>query len=226
MSESYDFFLKIVNAGEVHRFESDEPGVARLKVETELEAEEYLYLRKGEDFGGFVTELIQAASLGINQLTMLIEAYAPLAPDLLNISIKETIESFDDFLELYLIITGINTKWKELSKKQFRSFSDFFPFKSRSRKPEVKILCNPDERNEGARIGWEANKHEVRHYIDPKKAGSHRLYLTEKRYVLFYRSPNNNFFGIIGRDEKTIVRLKELFKEEWKSAKMPKPILY
>ena len=224
MLSSEDFFLNVINSGEVQRFDADEPGVTHLKVDTENEAQEFVYLRKGEDFGGFITQLIHAASFGIDQLTILIKAYAPLNPEIMKIHIKEPLEHIDDLLEIYLIITGIKNKWQELSKDHFRYFSKFPLFKRPFPMPEVKILCNPDERNEGARRGWEALGHEVRHYSDPKQSGSHRLYLTEKRYVLFYRSPNSKFFGLLGRDKDTICHLKELFIEEWENAIIPKPI--
>lgn len=215
-----EFYLNIVKAGRVSRFEADEPGVTLLKDDFRNEAEEFLFLRKGEDFGAFLIQAMEALSWGPDIMKTLYYAYEPIT-DFAGFHIENALElDWDKFLTSYLLISNS----LELSKKQLEKIKERFWYRrtQKKSKPVICILCYPDKRNERARVGWEALGAKVRHYKEESQKGSHRLYLNEKRYAMFYRSAEERFFGFIGDDQDTISRLKELFEAEWERAKDPK----
>lgn len=229
------FLLEIVKAGAIESFEANEPGVTALKDDFRYEAEKFLFLRKGEDFGGFLLQLLEALDQGPDAVMALTNAYESIS-DFTDLSIERLVKfDWKEFLVWYIAVS----KALEMSSKQVKKLKKFIwerllsrphipkrkskPVSRRKSKPDIRLLCSPDARNERARIGWEAIKAQVRHYPKKSQAGSHRFYLNEKRFTLFYRDVRGHFFGLIGHDLKSITKLKELFEIEWAGAKIPKP---
>lgn len=226
MNNNEQHFLSVVKAGSIDRFEADEPGVLHLKEEFRDERPEYLFLRKGEDFGGIAIMLLEALERGPEAIQAVHAAYHGVVD--LSTVVIDRIQEFDwkEFLILYVLIS----KSAELSGKHIEAiikpFWERIVKRSRSgtgKKKDLRLLCSPDERNERARIGYEALGYQVRHYPEKYQAGSHRLYITNKRYALFHRAQGGKFFGVRGRDKSTIKRLTELFEEEWDHAIIPSP---
>jgi len=225
MADKEENFLSIIRAGSIDRFEADEPGVLLLKEDFRDENPEYLFLRKGEDFGGFAIMLLEALERGPEAITSVCAAYQGVV-DLSSVALQGVIDfDWKEFLACYLLIS----KSAELAEKHLETIVKPFwdkivkRFKRRSTKTkkDLRLLCSPDERNERARIGYEALGYQVRHYPKKGDAGSHRLYISSKRYALFYRAGGNRFFGVQGRDKGTITRLAELFEQEWALATIP-----
>jgi hypothetical protein len=179
-------------------------------------------LRKGEDFGGFLIQVVEALDIGPEAIEMLHQSYQSFC-DLSDICIQRVIKL--DWKEIVAWYLAISKSW-EIGEKQFKRLKEIIlPPRKRPKKPDLRLLCYPDKRNELARVGWEALGYQVRHYRKKADKGSHRLYISDKEYALFYRAPDDSFFGLTGKDKKTIGRMKTLFEIEWAKAKTPRPIL-
>jgi hypothetical protein len=71
---------------------------------------------------------------------------------------------------------------------------------------------------------WKAMGTQVRFYKEDTEAGSHRFYLNEKGYAVFWRQgldENTRFYGFEGTEPEIIQRLKAIFEEEWAVANTP-----
>lgn len=184
-------------------FEADTPGIVTLKAQFADEAEEFLWLRKGEDVGADIiaTFLALVNTLGNLNLMELVTAYA------LFHAVKEGMKN--DYKAIWKL-------W-ERAQKLFKEN----PFSGRKPK-DLRILCWPDEDNEEARPLYEVQGYSVRHYRDERLRGSHRFYLNDERYCLFFRTPDERFFGFIGKDTEVMSQLRTHFEYEWDNAVVPK----
>lgn len=221
-----DIPLQADPAGTAVRFEADEPEIALLKAWFLVHSPRRLLLRKGEDFGGFALQVTDALLRG----PRVFRSYA--AQDLGHTRLASPeihallSADFDALTEYYLKIS----QELEMTAQQFRSFithvrnwlPDSLGTQAEYLPPgDLRILCRPDERNERARRGWEAEGYRVRHYKRDGDAGSHRLYIAADRYAVFFRTEGGRFFGLLGEDTSTITRLTQLFEDEWRTAKQP-----
>lgn len=185
----------------VERFEANEPGIAILKAEFLDEADDYLYLRKGEDFGG---DLIGYMSIQVNALA--------------DASLINLVASLVVFVQAAETVARYYPKIKRMIADARKRFTEA-PWK---RKPkDLKLLLWPNIRNEEARPLYEVQGYQVRFYVSKRDMGQHRLYLNEKRYCLFLRTGEDRFLGFIGRDAETHQSLKSFFETEWRKARKP-----
>ncbi|HDH08720.1 MAG TPA: hypothetical protein ENG96_04495, partial [Gammaproteobacteria bacterium] len=162
-------------------FVADEAGVSRLKREVRIRAKEYLYLRKGEDFGCVIQMLFEAWNSGSVDIQLIWDAYSTnLDPlyDLSNISLNSLL---DLDLEAWLWFYNIISKRKELLVKSALAMDELLTKTGQWVKgANIKILCCEDEINLRAGLGWRALGCEIRRYRDEKTSGSHRFYLSER----------------------------------------------
>lgn len=198
-------------------FVANKSGISQLKLMTRQEAHEFLYLRKGEDFGcvmQMMYELLSQSPETIHATYSMYQSHFPQLADI--VSVEDLINlNWGKILAFYLLIT----KGKELIIKAEKSLESFWhkvrKGKPTPRIPDLQIICNPEEINEIARLGWESMGFRVRHYIDSKQAGSHRFYLTENSYCFFIKKTDSTFFGFKGSDIAVINELKQQFEDEW-----------
>lgn len=207
-------------------FTTDQAGISWIKRITRQETREFLYLRKGEDFGGLLQFLVELASQAPEQIEATFSLYMDTFPDLLKDIDYQSLVKLDwaQILAFYIVMS----KGKELIVKSEKKLAEWLRIgKPKLPKlPDLRIICNPDEVNEAARLGWESLGFKVRHYRDTARAGTHRYYLSEKCFVFFIRRPDRTFFGFRGTDSSIIRDLKKQFEEEWTPpfTKEPDPI--
>lgn len=195
-------------------FEADLAGISQLKREVHRKADEFLFLRKGEDFGAFIEMLLELMAHTPEQITAVFSLYFERFPELAaSIDLQRLTEiDWKKILAFYILMT----KGKELAIKTWKKMKEILVAgRDKDRLPKLRILCIPDEVNEKARIGWEEMDFQVRHYKDKRQAGSHRYYLTEKEYCFFIRKPDSTFFGFRGADKNVISDLRSQFDLEW-----------
>lgn len=203
--------------GDSEWFEANSSGISQLKLITRQDANEFLYLRKAADFGAVMQMLFELISQSPDTIHTVYSAYLSQIPELgITVSADDMINlNWEKILAFYLILT----KGKELTITTAKALKSFWTRvrkgKSTPRIPDLRIICYPDEINEMARVGWESMGFKIRHYIDPKQAGSHRFYLSEKSYCFFIRKPDSTFFGFRGSDIGVIRQLKAQFQNEW-----------
>lgn len=204
-------------------FEANSSGISQLKMMTRQDAHEFLYLRKGEDFGGVMQMLFELMSQSPEVIQATYSMYLSHIPEIASeVSLDALLEvDWAQVLAFYLIITKV----KELVIRNGEALKSWWENIRKGKPtpsiPYLRIICNPDDVNERARIGWESMGYEVRHYADPKQAGSHRYYLSEKSYCFFIRKPDSTFFGFRGSDPSLINELKSQFEQEWHTAIIP-----
>lgn len=221
-----DLPIKMDRAGKIDRFEATEPEIALLKAWFLVKSPSKLLLRKGEDFGGFALQVVDALLRGPDVMASYYNHYLG-NPHPGPVELQELIDGdTESIIRWYLYIS----KSMEMAAKQFRWFLKHVqPWVGKgggqtreSGNRDFRILCWPDKRNERARSGWEREGIQVRHYKLKKDAGSHRLYIGNGIFAVFYRT-GDRFFGLRGSDEATSDRLSELFQDEWNKAKTPRP---
>lgn len=183
-------------------FEANEHGIATLKAEFLAEAEEFLFLRKGEDFGGDVIGFMAAA---INALS--------------DVSLTDRMKDLIVYAVASEKIAKYYPQIRKLIDKARESYQTT-PWKGRKPK-DLKILLWPDETNREAQPLFERQGYMVNYYASPDKKGSHRFYLNEKRYCLFLRTEQDRFLGFIGDDETVRAGLKAVFEREWEESVLP-----
>ena len=199
--ENMEVFLERRHVSGIEQFEANEPGIAVLKAEFLAEANEYLYLRKGEDFGGDI----------IGYMATCINALADVS----------LIDAVKDFV-VYTTAAEHVAKYYPAIKKKISQVEERFRHNPWTRKPKkLHILLWPDEQNEAARPIYEAQGYEVHFYSSELDKGQHRLYLNEKRYCLFLRTSDNRFVGFIGSDVQMNNALKTQFEAEWGKSRKP-----
>ncbi|MBI2919236.1 MAG: hypothetical protein HYY01_14780 [Chloroflexi bacterium] len=195
--------MKRAPLGGTERFEADQHGIVALKAEFLDEADEFLWLRKGEDFGGDVIGYMSAA----------INALADRALIDLVKNLPVYTDAAQKVAELYPSIR------QSIKRAASRFRSDPWTKKPK----DLRLLLWPDDTNEQARPLYERQGYEVRFYPSQALTGSLRLYLNEKRFCLFFRTGDNSFFGLVGADEETRSQLSQLFEDEWSRARKPTP---
>ena len=202
-------------------FIADEPGISCLKREVRRRAKEYLYLRKGEDFGAVIQMLLEAYNSGAPAIEAIWNAYASSDDiDLAGITLDSLIESdFAKWLPLYAAIS----KGRELVRKDAAKMVVLLKMGADwARGVRIKILCSPKATNLRAGLGWRALLNsEIRHYIDEHSAGSHRFYLTEREFAFFVRQPDKSFLGFHGQERALLEELKSAFDSEWQANEPP-----
>lgn len=206
--------LKFHGIGRGEWFVSDLAGISQLKREVHRNADEFLLLRKGEDFGAVLEMLCELIAHSPEKIETIYTHYFEHFPEVASsVNLKKLLEmDWAQMLAFYTVIT----KGKELIIKTREIMENILgPSCNKDMLPELRILCKLDEVNEKARIGWEDMGFQVRHYKDPAQAGSHRFYLTEKEYCFFIRKPDSTFFGFRGSDQDVISDLKSQFNLEW-----------
>ena len=195
-------------------FEADLAGISQLKREVHRNADEFLLLRKGEDWGAVIEMLFELMAQSPETIEFVFSHYFEHFPEVASsVNLNKLLEmDWVQILAFYKVITN----GKELIIKTWEIMENILdPGRNKGSLPELRILCNSDEVNEKARIGWEDMGFKVRNYKDPAKAGSHRFYLTEKEYCIFIRKPDSTFFGFRGSDKDVISNLKSQFCLEW-----------
>lgn len=195
-------------------FEADLAGISQLKREVHRNADEFLFLRKGEDFGAFIEMLYELMAQTPEQIAAVFSLYYGRFPVVAASVDLQKLSDIDwkQILAFYTLIT----KGKELAIATWKKMKEILVTgRGKGRLPKLRILCIPDDVNEKARIGWEEMGFQVRHYKDAAQAGSHRFYLTEKEYCFFIRKPDSTFFGFRGSDQDVISDLRSQFDLEW-----------
>lgn len=206
--------LKLYSLRDGKWFEADLAGISQLKREVHKKADDFLFLRKGEDFGAFIEMLLELMAQTPDIQNEVFSLYFKRFPELAaSVDFQKLTEI--DWKEILAFYTCM-TKSKELAIATWKKMKEILVSKcDKDRLPELRILCNLDEVNEKARIGWEEMGFQVRHYKDRAQAGSHRYYLTEKEYCFFIRKPDSTFFGFQGSDKNVISDLRSQFDLEW-----------
>ena len=195
-------------------FEANLAGISGLKREVHKNANEFLFLRKGEDFGAFIEMLLELMSQSQDVINKVFSMYLERFPELNPRVILEKLIELDwgEILVFYKILT----KSKELiihTAELLRIILE--PGRNKRCLPNLAILCKPDEVNKKARFGWEEMGFDVRHYKNSDQSGTHRYYLSENEYCFFIRKPDSTFFGFRGSDKALISELKKQFIFEW-----------
>lgn len=196
-------------------FVADEAGISRLKRDVRIRAKEFLWLRKGEDFGVVIQMLLEAWNSGDEAIEKVWNAYSS-NPDFnlsgLTLNSLQNLQILE-WIGLYTVIS----KELELIVKHASAMTDILvKVKNWVTGIDIKILCNPKEPNIRAGLGWRSLGCEIRHYLDEKTSGSHRYYLSEREFALFIRQPDDSFFGFHSTQQETLKALKKAFEDEWK----------
>jgi len=195
-------------------FEANLAGISQLKREVHKNANEFFYLRKGEDFGAFIEMLLELMVQTPEQITSVFSLYFERFPELAaSLDLHKLTEiDWKEILSFYTLMT----LGKELVIASWKKMKVLLAPKPGDVKlPKLKILCYPDEVNKKARIGWEDMNYQVRNYKKKAQAGRHRFYLSEKEYCFFIRKPDSTFFGFRGSDQDVIRDLLIQFALEW-----------
>jgi hypothetical protein len=210
-------------SGRTKRFEANLSGVSALKRGVHGRAREFLYLRKGEDFGAFIEFMVEAAKRPKIEVVRIMRPFFACHTKLGNPVSLEALGDLDprQWLEFYKIVTRSvellipTVAWMAA---MIRSSQQIPPL------PDIRVICNPSDVTEEARRGFEhIQGSQVRHYNDPAQAGTHRFYVSEKEYCFFVRRPDKRFFGFTGKDPGVISELKTMFLKEWRSRSTHKP---
>lgn len=223
------YVLDVINAGRMKWFEVDKVTLGEIKARYLLEADEFLYFRKGEDWlKGFVDWLL-ALGRGPEQILELASACGKEFLDFTQTGIDALSQlSFKDCIDWYLRLAAI-----ELARQHLLFLKKVFwnKFVKKARKvgkhlgPDFRILCKKSPENIDHLPRWRAMRTKVRFYKKNTDSGSHRFYLNEKGYAVFWRQgegTKTRFYGFEGTDAKVVKRLKAIFKKEWACASTPK----
>ncbi len=180
-------------------FEADEPGIVKLKAEFAEEADEFLYLRKGEDIGSLDIACLLA------HINMLTDGSLHTSLD----EMRQWVQFGTNLLTFVPVMGMVYKRAKDFWLK--RQWS--------GRKPrKLLLLLSPDNANREALPIYRAQGYEVRQYSQPSEKGKHRFYLNDKRFAVFLRRPDKTFIGLMGTDEKIRGELRRLFESEWYSS--------
>ncbi len=193
-------------------FVANEEGIVKLKSEFLIEAEEFLLLRKGEDIGGELIALfIEVVSSARESIEFVFET-----------EFAKIVKKYFDFLWEAAEAYALYRTMRETIIEAIESYASKEKRQVSSKKlNRLNILCFPDEENEKARLHYERLGYQVRHYRSADEKGLHRFYVNEKRWCFFLRS-GEQFKGVVGTDQPTILKLVEQFDLEWKDAREPR----
>ena len=187
--------ISIYNLQQAEWFITDEAGITELKRQIRMRAQEYLYLRKGEDFGAFIQMLFELFSQSPDVIQTVLDSYFRTYDSILkDININKIIAlDWSEVLAFYMILTDS----KELIFKTKKEIMNVLKFSKKLVKlKDFKILCNPDEINKKAKKGWDLLDCKVINYKKYENAGSHRFYISEKEIYIFIRKSDRSFFWI------------------------------
>lgn len=216
---------KIISAGQMNWFEADKVTLGEIKSKYLFDAEDYLYFRKGEDWLKVFIDWLLSLGIGPEQILELanvcgqeaIEFAQGCIDALSDLSVKEC-------LELYVIIgSGHELARKHIQYLQKKIWGPFIEFVGRVRhkgSANFRILCKSSPENIAHLPKWKAMRTKVRFYREDTETGSHRFYLNEKGYAVFWRQGINDktrFYGFEGTEPEVIKQLKAIFEEEWRS---------
>lgn len=201
-------------------FVADEAGVSRLKRDVRKRAKEFLYLRKGEDFGAVIQMLLEAYNSGASAIEAIWTAYSSSADvSLAGITVDSLLKS--DFVKWLLLYEAISEGKELIIKDAERMKAVLTGATDWIRRPKIKILCTSNETNVRAGLGWRALGAKIRNYLDDGSSGSHRYYLSDCEFAFFIRQPDKSFLGFHGEEEGLLATLKNAFEAEWESNKSP-----
>jgi hypothetical protein len=210
---------------QVKWFYDNEVTLVKRKTKYLFGAEQYLYFRKGEDWLKLIISFFIALARGEELIRNLAEScQGPQREDVL----KYTDDNMEDLKNLkqiicidWLHLLSQYTVPDEYEKCQeyikTNVWNDFIAWKDMGNIPtDFKILCRHN--NKIFLPHWQAVGTNVKFYLNDEDAGSHRFYVNEKGYAIFWRQKINGencFYGFEGTDSKGIQLLKEIFETEW-----------
>lgn len=219
----------VLNASKTTWFEADKLTLAEIKMSYVFGAKEFIYFRKGEDWLKELVDWYIALGGGSDQILGLAAAYGGMAFEFARDNIESITDlNFKECLEWYLIQAGT----REILKKDFSivkklTWDKFTTWKEGRQKgcvAKFKILCKDAPENRMHLERWEANRTKVKFYHRNELAGSHRFYLNEKGYAVFWRqgsSKNPKFYGFEGTSPEVTAELKRIFEAEWRESVKP-----
>ena len=173
--------FRILNAGQMSWFEADEITLSEIKTRYALQANDFLYFRKGEDWLKYLIDTILAVASGPEQMLNLANACSAEVLEFTNTIIKNAQElSVIDWFDWYLRVSG----GIELSRRALRFLKKhvFHSLITRENRPIVKdfrILCKNSQENIDHLPLWKAMGTKVRFYKEDADAGSHRFYISD-----------------------------------------------
>ncbi len=207
-------------------FEADKVTLSKIKSKYLFEAEDFLYFRKGEDWLKHLISFFVALVGGEDKILELSKCYSKECLEYAQTNIKNLIK-LDKVkcLDWLLVMSGdvdeTRMCYNYLKKELWQSFQNRWE-QNRAITHNFQILCKkniPD--NQKHLPMWKAMETEVRFYQDDTEAGSHRFYLNEKGYAVFWRQgidDKTRFCGFEGKNSEVIKCLKAIFEEEWSVA--------
>ncbi len=223
------YVFKILSAGQITWFEADKTTLGEIKAKYLIDAEDFLYFRKGEDWLKHFIDWLLSLGIGAEQILELANECSTEALEFA----REHIEALSalttkDCLDWYIRIAGGYELSKKhiqyLKKKIWKPFEDKVHNSKKKFVNDFRILCKASQENKNYLHRWQAMKTKVRFYKDDADAGSHRFYLHEKGYAIFWRQGKDNktrFYGFEGTEPEVIQKLKAIFEAEWAVAIKP-----
>ena len=180
-------------------FCANSKGIIEKKAEFFDEAEEFLYLRKGEDVGADI-------------IAVLAMVYQQMYDDSFWSFVGKTSAISAIIERIIKFYRWIREKIEE-RKEALRNNLDVHKPVS-----DVRIICWPDTDNKKVKPLFRKLNYRVHRYESESQKGALRYYLNEKRFCLFIRTGDDDFTGVIGNDSRTIAELKQAFEKEWASS--------
>lgn len=222
---SDEHIYKIINAGQMTWFEADRVTLSKIKTEYLFNAENYLYFRKGEEWLKHLISFFVALADGREKILNLSQCYGVESLQYAQTNIADLInlnkpKCLDWLLLMSNQVDETQMCYEYLEQKLWDSFLAWKEL-SRPITQDFQILCTGSEENKKHLPMWKAVETKVRFYGDDSEAGSHRFYLHEKGYAIFWRQgedENTRFYGFEGTEPKVIERLKAIFEDEWRLA--------
>ena len=236
--------LTIVSAGKMNWFEANKVTLAQIKTKYLLDAKEYLYFRKGEDWlKHFMSALIALA--GGEESIRRFSASFPSSR-----GVSTYAEDFMDELKAldkvkcldWLLAMGRHPIYSPESEYyeslQNEIWDRFVSWKKQARRitTNFQILCKGSKENRSYLSHWHAVGTMVKFYPEDTDAGSHRFYVNDTGYAVFWRQTEvsqtdeetddkTHFYGFEGTDPQVTARLKRIFESEWDHAVPPEWML-
>jgi len=201
-------------------FSASGDGTAPLQLQFCLEAEKFLYLRKGE-WG--VGELVVPVMAWVQQVGWeALTTSADVGAEILKMAKGAGWESILPkiavaTLSAEMIIASVERSARRITS-MVRDLSDWIrgqkPPSARIGASDARVICTAGKSDSALPFCVRANMH-VRQYIDPGERSRHRYYVNEKHFCLFLALGRRKYIGWYGDDPQMIDALRKDFEREW-----------